>query len=112
METKTIFSNIDETRIQSFVRHFSSYQNRYYKTKAGLESQRWLLTQVYQSFKGYVGNFTVLEFKHEWSQKTIIAKIAGNDDSLKKEVIIVGAHLVSILMTMKYLSKFIYRFRL
>lgn len=80
--------------MEDFIRHFSSYHNRYYKAKTGSESQRWLLSQVREALSDYNGNSSVEEIKHAWSQRSIVARIVGNDPDLKSEVIILGAHQV------------------
>jgi len=83
-------------RMQDFIRTFSSYENRHYLAQSGLDSQRWLHSQVRQVASGYIGNLIVIEFTHSWAQSSIIARIVGSDASLRDEVVIIGAHQDSI----------------
>lgn len=62
------------------------------------------MAQVQQSLQGYEGVFTVEEFVHSWSQRSIIARIEGTDDELKNEVLVLGAHLVSLAFEWSYIS--------
>lgn len=92
--TKNALDNIDMNRVNNFVKQFSNYYNRYYKAKTGIDSQKWLLTQVEESLKDYDGEASVKEFKHEWPQSSVVARIEGTDPELKDEVLILGAHQV------------------
>jgi len=86
-------------RVEEFLRKFSSWENRYYKFPTGIESQKWLLTQVQESLLNYAGTATVEEFQHSWpEQKTIIVRIrgSGGEGTIANETVIIGAHQDSI----------------
>src|SRR4051812_43155801 len=84
------------SRIQDFIREFSSYHTRYYTSATGKESQQWLLSQVQSAAQGSAGTIEVIEYKHSWQQSSIIARIVGSDPILKSEVVVLGAHQDSV----------------
>lgn len=91
------FPYISLPRIESFIQSFSSFHNRYLNLSTGVESEKWLLSQVNGATQGYLGNVSVREFEHaDWLQNSIIVKIEGADSSLQSEVVILGAHQDSV----------------
>ncbi|XP_021945455.1 leucine aminopeptidase 1 [Folsomia candida] len=85
------------TRMQDFIRTFSSYHNRYYQAQTGIDSQRWLFAQVQESIANYAGSATVNEVTHTFGpQSSIVARLTGSDPTLRSEIVIIGAHQDSI----------------
>lgn len=101
---ENLIEAIDRSRMEDFVREFSSFYNRYYDGIFGLRSQQWLLQQIQDSLQGYSGIATVQEFKHPWLQSSIIARFEGSDSTLKSELVILGAHQDSINLQGAFLS--------
>ncbi|OXA60778.1 Leucine aminopeptidase 1 [Folsomia candida] len=86
-------------RMLDFVQTFSNFFNRYHQSQTGIDSQKWLLSQVQQTAVDYVGEITVSEVAHSFSpQSSVIARIVGSDPTLRSEIVIIGAHLDSINM--------------
>lgn len=82
MMTQVIEDNISNTIIK-----LSSYRNRYYKSKYGVESSEW----IYDHWKDLAGSRTdinVMKWKHKWPQPSIIMEIKGKSD----EIIVIGGH--------------------
>lgn len=89
--------NINLTRIEDFIQTFSDFHNRYLNGTTGVESQKYLLSQVNASIQGYPGSISVIEFEHsDWLQNSIIVRIDGADPTLRSELVILGAHQDSI----------------
>lgn len=87
---------LQTSRIDAFIREFSSYHTRYYTSATGLQSQKWLLAQVQAAAQGYAGTAEVEEFTHIFQQSSIIARIVGSDPQLRSQVVILGAHQDSV----------------
>ncbi|CAG8572778.1 19283_t:CDS:2, partial [Dentiscutata erythropus] len=82
---------------------FTSFRNRYYRSKYGAESSQWLYDQVVNIVKNANYSDAILsakQFTHKWDQKSIIARFQGSDDDKDNEVVIVGAHQDSVNMWM------------
>jgi len=82
---------------------FTSFRNRYYRSKYGSQSSEWLFEQVSNVVKGakrFDAAISVRQFAHKWSQKSIIARFEGTDPDKDNEVVIVGAHQDSVNMWM------------
>jgi len=76
---------------------FSSYYNRYYSDATGEESALWLLSEIQSSIDAtpYSGTVSVQPYTHSWLQPSVIARIEGSDETLKSQIVILGAHLDS-----------------
>jgi leucyl aminopeptidase len=81
---------------------FTSFRNRYFRSKYGAQSSEWLFEQVSGIVKGAGFDSAVLvkQFEHKWTQKSIIARFEGSDPEKANEVVIVGAHQDSVNMWM------------
>jgi len=93
---RSIIPTSDSVRVEAFIRQMASYPNRYYQHQNGVDSQRWLLTQVRNAVVGYPTAVEITEVTHSFMQKSIIAKIQGSNPSLRSEIVIIGAHQDSI----------------
>lgn len=82
---------------------FTSFRNRYYRSRYGADSSEWLFKQVSKVLKRAKrvnDGISLRQFKHKWDQKSIIARFEGSDPQKANEVVIVGAHQDSINMWM------------
>jgi leucyl aminopeptidase len=80
--------------IKSTVESLSKFHNRYYMSEFGKQSGEWLFGKVKEVAEANKGklNVTVTQFKHDWGQNSVIARIEGENDQL----VILGAHQDSI----------------
>ncbi len=89
--TKALAEVRDDT-IADDIKHLSSYKNRHYKSKTGVESQKWL----HEKWTKIVNGRTDIEvslYEHDsWDQPSVITKIEGKSS----EAIIIGGHGDSI----------------
>ncbi|KAJ3514567.1 hypothetical protein NLJ89_g2305 [Agrocybe chaxingu] len=92
---------------------FSSFRTRYYRSDTGRESQKWLLSKIFEVFvksavlrilcdrlvkitseyasESLRDNILTTEFTHSWGQNSIITRIKGSS-STDDGVVVVGAH--------------------
>ncbi|KAK2731962.1 hypothetical protein FQN57_003058 [Myotisia sp. PD_48] len=90
-EVKEIITKLSSTAMQTDLRQFSSYNNRYYQAQTGVTSANWLFDQV----KAAVANIPgakVEKVTHRFIQPSIRAIIPGKGP----KIIVVGAHEDSI----------------
>ncbi len=81
-----------ELNIRSTMLKLSSFNNRYYKSETGTESQEWLKA-YWTDLTKHRSDITVEFFNHSgWSQPSVIATIKGESS----DVIVVGGHADSI----------------
>ncbi|CAG8749900.1 6856_t:CDS:2 [Cetraspora pellucida] len=102
-EVMPFIYKLSTEHMQKNLEKFTSFRNRYYRSKYGEESSQWLYEQVANIVKA--ANYSdpilsVKQFSHKWGQKSIIARFRGSDDSKSNEVVIIGAHQDSINMWM------------
>lgn len=87
--------DLSKDNMKKNLEHFTSYHTRYYKSKTGIESAEWLLSQVsdvvHKSGASEYGA-TVERFDHPWGQFSIIARIPGQTNN----TVVLGAHQDSI----------------
>jgi len=92
----SINANANTSLMKSALKTFSDFNNRYYRSDTGVVSANWLFDQVKSitsaSAKGQ--SIKTSQFDHPWGQKSIIARIEGQDGN--QETVIVGAHQDSI----------------
>jgi len=96
-KVKTVFKNLTTDGMKKDLEKFTSYRTRYYRSDTGKASQEWLLSRINEITTSYASAslqklVTLREFKHEWKQSSIIARINGSSSD---EVIVIGAHLDS-----------------
>ncbi|RCI00568.1 Leucine aminopeptidase 1 [Rhizopus azygosporus] len=96
-EAEPFIGNLTTDTMETVLTHFTSFRNRYYKSKYGAESCRWLIQQIRDIASGN-DHVSVKEFKHSWDQFSIIARFEGSSKDLENEVVIVGAHQDSVNM--------------
>jgi leucyl aminopeptidase len=90
----TIMSHINEFSIRSTIIKLSSFNNRYYKSQTGLDSQNWIKSQWEKLSQGR--NDVKVEFyKHsKWPQPSIVMTLEGTTKA--NEIVVVGGHADSI----------------
>lgn len=91
---KNYVSQTSEFEIRSVIEKLSSYQNRYYQSKTGVESQKWVKSK-WETLASGRSDVSVELFNHSaWKQPSVIMTIEGN--SKANEIVIVGGHGDSI----------------
>ncbi len=81
-----------EGSIRSVIEKLSSYNNRYYKSQTGVDSQNWL-KDYWTSLTSHRSDISVELFNHSsYPQPSVIATIKGKSD----DIIVVGGHADSI----------------
>lgn len=110
---KPLFANISEEGVNAFLRKFTAFHTRYYRSETGSESSRFLLAelQAIVDANQHPGReVSVTPFKHSWNQPSIILRIAaaaarqgqtvdGPQKPIvpaKTETVIVGSHQDSV----------------
>lgn len=95
-----LLQKISKENILATVEHLSSYPNRRYDSKYGLQAAEWIREQ-FQTIGQGRSDVTVDTFKHKksflrrnWIQPSIIARIQGT--KYPDEIIILGGHEDSI----------------
>ncbi|KAI1770505.1 Zn-dependent exopeptidase [Hypoxylon cercidicola] len=91
--TRSLISKLSKSNLQSTLTTFSEFYNRYYTSSYGKQASDWLFSQVQDRISASgARRATVRQFRHSWTQNSIIATIPGRST----DKIIVGAHLDSV----------------
>lgn len=85
---------IEKSNLESTLKTFESFNNRYYTSPTGLSSSQWLIEQFIRNSAGR-GDIQVIAFNHTWAQKSVIARILGTNEKAGTRVVL-GAHIDSI----------------
>ncbi|KAI8057906.1 hypothetical protein BDF22DRAFT_662817 [Syncephalis plumigaleata] len=95
-EAQPIVDSCNTTLMQSVLNKLVSFHNRYYRSKTGTESANWLFGAVQDVAKNAKDGVrvNVTQFKHQFNQPSIIARIEGEQG--QDEAVIIGAHQDSI----------------
>lgn len=89
---KPLIREVKGERIYSDIVTLSSFKNRYYKSKTGVDAAHWIKSHWEKLVEGR-SDAKVELFNHSrWDQPSVILTIKGQSD----ETIIVGGHLDSI----------------
>jgi bacterial leucyl aminopeptidase len=94
-KVKALASSLSKDHMRKNLEHFTSFHTRYYKSESGVESAKWLYSQVQDVLsKSGAANHgaTVEKFAHPWGQFSIIARIPGQSN----RTVVLGAHQDSI----------------
>jgi bacterial leucyl aminopeptidase len=87
-----IVSQVSTTSPQSWLRTFTNFQTRHYRSTYGVEASTWLFNTV-KSVAAANPAIVVTQFTHSsFSQKSVIARIPGASSA---NLVVVGAHLDS-----------------
>ncbi|KZL72537.1 peptidase family m28 [Colletotrichum incanum] len=90
-----LIPQLNKDNMRTHLERFSSFHNRYYLARTGVESAEWLYGQI-SAVVDAAGHPTanVRYVRHvAWSQPSIIATIPG----LSQRIVVVGAHLDSVM---------------
>ncbi|KAH7239850.1 hypothetical protein FSOLCH5_014226 [Fusarium solani] len=89
-----IIKNVDLKKIEKQLKKFSSFHNRYFNSKYGVEAAEWLHKEVKKVIKKHP-LATVRLIQHQaWSQPSIVVSIPGK---VRLKTIITGSHLDSVI---------------
>lgn len=85
---------VKESEIRETIEKMSSFNNRYYQSQTGVDSQAWLKTKWEDLSKGR-SDVSVEYFNHaSWKQPSVILTINGT--SKAEDIVILGGHADSI----------------
>lgn len=88
-----MLEEIDIERVRERLTKFTSFHNRYYRSKTGVESAQWLESTLSQIIASTGAQVSVRRFDHAWDQFSLIARFEPRHYSRSKEpTVIVGAH--------------------
>lgn len=94
-----LFESISLPSIKDFLKTFTGFRTRYYRSQTGRDSQLFLLNHLKElhSSLNSKAKITFREFQHEWIQKSIIVRWEPTikTQDYKDEVVILSAHQVS-----------------
>ncbi|GJN90747.1 hypothetical protein Rhopal_003761-T1 [Rhodotorula paludigena] len=94
-QLQPLFDRLSQKDMSKFLESFTAFRTRHYRSDTGKQSQQFLLGQVRQvAASNKDVHVTVREFKHEWVQNSIIARLEtpkGKKD-VSDAVVIIGAH--------------------
>ena len=89
---ESLIAQVDEFQIRSVIQELAAFQNRSYKTAAGVAAAHWLADH-WRQLTAHRQDIKVELFNHKkWPQPSVLATIPGQTN----EVIIVGGHLDSV----------------
>jgi leucyl aminopeptidase len=92
--TVAMVSMVKEFNIRSTIEKLSSFQNRYYKSQTGLDSQAWVKGQ-WESMSTGRSDVKVEYYKHSnFPQPSVIMTVEGTTKA--DEIVIIGGHADSI----------------
>jgi leucyl aminopeptidase len=86
-----LMSEVTEDHVRATIVKLSSFKNRYYKSKTGVSSAKYI-RDSWRDIGINRQDFSVELFEHTWAQPSVIATLKGKTD----EVVVIGGHLDSI----------------
>lgn len=93
-KVNSMVSEVKESEIRETIEKMSSFNNRYYQSQTGVDSQAWLKSKWEDITVGRT-DVSVEYFKHTaWKQPSVILTIEGSSKS--NEVVVLGGHADSI----------------
>ncbi|KAL1915291.1 uncharacterized protein VTP21DRAFT_6749 [Calcarisporiella thermophila] len=93
-EVKNLLKKLSLSNLRTTLTKFTSFRNRYYRSKYGVQSASWLYTYISDVIASSKSNITLIKYKHDWEQFSIIARFPGT--TFSNETIVVSAHQDSI----------------
>jgi leucyl aminopeptidase len=94
---KPLLAKLEQQQMKDNLVKFSGFYTRYYKSKYGAESSKWLQSKVQEAVTAAGADkhgTTVRAFDHPWGQSSVIAHIPGRTNT----TVVIGAHQDSINM--------------
>jgi len=97
-EVDSFISELTTDTMEFALRKLTSFRTRYYKSKTGAESARFLFKTISEIVADEEASeyVSVRKFKHSWDQFSIIARFEGSNQDFDEEVVIIGAHQDSV----------------
>ncbi|KAF9097874.1 Leucine aminopeptidase 1 [Mortierella sp. AD031] len=91
-------NSLSTANMEVALTEFTSFNNRYYRSKTGHQSAQWLYKQISDLIEesDADSDVSIRKFKHNWDQFSIIVRFEGTDDTLSNQPAIVGAHQDSV----------------
>jgi leucyl aminopeptidase len=87
-----LLGKVEESKIRSVIKDLSSFKNRYYNSKSGVDSSRWI-AKKWEDLSKHRSDVKVELIPHaQWKQESIMLTIQGQVD----ESIVIGGHVDSI----------------
>ena len=91
---KSMLTKVKEFNIREMILKLSSFQNRYYKSQTGVDSQKYV-KEAWEKLSIGRTDISVEEYGHKnWPQPSLILTIEGT--TKKDEIVIIGGHADSI----------------
>lgn len=93
-KVKDFVSQVTEFSIRETITKMSSFQNRYYKSQTGVDSQKWLKNKWSQIVEGR-SDVKVEFYNHKnWPQPSVMLTVKGSERP--DEIVVIGGHADSI----------------
>ncbi|KAK7739780.1 hypothetical protein SLS53_005750 [Cytospora paraplurivora] len=91
---KPLFPKVSTQRIYDFLKHLTSYYNRYYGGSTGEQSSQWLHDHIASIIAEapYHTHISLEYFTHAFPQSSIIARFEPKVRDFSKPLTIIGAH--------------------
>ncbi|OWY41027.1 aminopeptidase [Xenophilus sp. AP218F] len=90
---KPLLPQLQDSNILGTIQSLSSYQNRFYTTRHGVDASNWIAGQ-WKQLAGNRADVAVEQFAHAaWPQKSVILTIKGKSNAA--ETVVLGGHLDS-----------------
>ncbi len=91
---ENMVSKVSEINIRTMIQKLSSFNNRYYKSETGVDSQAYVKA-TWEKIAANRSDVKVDYFKHSsWPQPSIIMTVEGT--TRKDEIVVIGGHADSI----------------
>lgn len=88
-----LISQVEEGEIRTEIEKLSSFHNRYYESKTGVQAVEWIKSK-WEELTSNRSDIKVEYFSHKWKQKSVILTIEGS--VRPDEVVVLGGHADSI----------------
>ncbi|KAF8946315.1 Leucine aminopeptidase 1, partial [Haplosporangium gracile] len=91
-------NSLSTANMEVALKEFTSFHNRYYRSKTGQQSAHWLYKQLSDLIEepNTDSDVSIRKFQHKWDQFSIIVRFEGTDETLSNQPAIVGAHQDSV----------------
>ena len=91
---QNMLTQVNEFSIREMILKLSSFKNRYYKSKTGVASQKYI-KETWEKLSAARNDVSVEYYEHSaWPQPSVIMTVEGT--TLKDEIVVLGGHADSI----------------